>query len=126
MSFSIIGTFKGHTIQEREGKSKPGTKFKAGDALFEIDNSYQYQGQTVPKVATVPFNTIYKAAEHAETFRPGQRVEINFEITGREGKGKDGLPVTYPQIRALWFREVISESGERPQPAANKDGDIPF
>lgn len=114
MNFKIKGTFFSHSIATRDKKDGSGT-FTAGDAIFEIDNSYEYQGEQRLKMDLVPFNCYGKTAEKAMTLTRGEEMEITFQLEGQEYKEKN-----YPRIKAAFIHHV--KAAELPK----ADPDIPF
>ncbi len=113
-NFKVIGEFHGHSVAVRDKKDGSGT-FTAGDALFVIDNSYEYQGRETVKLDIVPFNVFGKTAEKVLTLTRGEKMEITFQVEGTEYQGKN-----YPRIKAAFIHHVKAPD------APKKDGDIPF
>lgn len=122
----IIGIFKNHNIKEIAKKDGSGT-FLAGDAIFEIDNSYEMRGGEVKeKHDTVPFNCFGTLAQSVVGMHVGSKWEIQFELEGREAVNKNGENVCYPRIKAFGMREVMAMSGVMPQTSGPQVEEDPF
>lgn len=100
MIYKAKGKFQAHTVEEKQGNKGP---FKAGLAVFKVDNSYEdaRTGEYVDARPDVPFNVFGQSAEIAEKLQFEQECEINFEIKGREYQGK-----YYPEIKALVIKPL--------------------
>lgn len=120
MIYKAKGKFQIHNVEEKEGKNgKP--PFKAGAAVFKVDNSYQDSrtGEYVAAFPDVPFNVFGTSAELTEKLQFDQECEINFEIKGREYQGK-----YYPEIKALNIKPLTPLAEQKETKA--DDADIEF
>ncbi len=114
--FVVKGKFHSHAIATRTKKDSVET-FVAGDAIFEIDNSYEKEGQIVSKIDLVPFNVFGKTAEKVMMYTSGEELSITFQLEGREYQGK-----YYPQVKAPFIHHI-----EKAKPSdKKKDEDVPF
>lgn len=121
MSFKVKAVFYDHKIEERDKKDGSG-KFTAGDAIFELDNSYinKKDNQTVLKMDLVPFNVFGKTAEKCMELTRGEEVEITFGLEGTEYQDKN-----YPRIKGIFVNRIHETKGQD-QPEKKRDDDIPF
>ncbi len=115
--FVVKGTFHSHAIATRTKKDSTET-FVAGDVIFEIDNSYEKEGQIVNKVDLVPFNVFGKTAEKAMLYITGEELSITFQLEGTEYQGKN-----YPRIKAPFIHHIEKAAKKEEN---KKDVDVPF
>jgi hypothetical protein len=106
--YKAKGTFQAQELVTRDGNKGP---YKVGDAIFEIDQSYEDNrtGEMVKNIQDVPFNVIGRNAEFVETLVYGQECEISFEISGRENKGRH-----YSSLRVFTIKPIGEVKAKAP------------
>jgi hypothetical protein len=98
-------------LNAETGKTKAGKEWKKGG--FVINNGDQYN----PNVAFTVFGE--DKINEMITFKPGDQVEVSFNLSSREHNGK-----WYHSVDA-WRVQVLSGAGHTPQ-EAEVDDDLPF
>ena len=122
MKFKVDGIFQSHNIQSRPSKKNPNESYNVGDAIFKIDNSYEFEGDVIEKKTMVPFNCFGRIADKANDLRVGQKVAIAFELVGREYNGKNYVNV---KATALKVEGAVQASASATAPVKS-DEEIPW